>query len=171
MQRQPQTQQKTSRRGRRVGTSPRSQQTTPTLALGLWTGLSGQVSGPSDETCIQDQPGPSLQPQSARSAPHPVGSEITDAKGQVGLRVVQVGLQQHFALRDYCEVRPRSRGVEPSTRIGVAWVHNCGFQFRPKTDQGSNKEQQAASMTALNLLGRRLGLQASPSLPSCLIGF
>ena len=91
MRRQPQTQQMTSSRGRRVGTYPRSQQTTPSLALGLWTGLSGQVSGPSDKTCIQDQPGPLLQPQSARSAPHPVGSELTDAQGQVGLRVAQVG--------------------------------------------------------------------------------
>lgn len=91
MRRQPQTQEKTSRRGRRVGTAPRSQQATRTLALGLWTGLSGRVSGPSDKTGIQDQPGPLLQLQSARSAPHPVGSEITDAKGQVGLRVAWVG--------------------------------------------------------------------------------
>lgn len=45
-----------------------------------------------------------------------------------------------------------------------------GFSSEQRQIKGQT-EHQATSVTALNLLGRRLGLQASPSLPSLLIGF
>ena len=70
-----------------------------------------------------------------------------------------MGLQQRFALRGCFAARARSQWeVSQALEFRVFWVPNYGCWFRPKTDQGTNKEYWAASMAALNLLGRRLGV-------------